>query len=183
MELISQRTTSAGLSSLEHLPVELFRQVTGYLAFFDRKAIQVTSKQCYFLTGHFICPDALLWTLHCCRSGIPCHPNSSIMSDILELYALTLDYVRRDTWLDLSQGREAFDAHWDFLDEWDDYISFVGIPAKYRQHILSLMGPESTTSGWHNTEPRKSRFKLRHQMYVFCYSHDSDKGKFTDTKL
>lgn len=173
MELISQRTTSAGMSSLEQLPVELFRQVTGYLAFFDKKAVQVTSKQCCSLTGHFICPDVLLWTLHCCRSGIPCHPNSSIMSDILELYALTLDYVRDDTWLDLSQGREARDAHLAFLEEWSS-ISFFGVSDEYRQHVLSSMDPD--------TAPRESRFALRHHMCVSCYRHDSGKSRLTDTK-
>ena len=163
--VMRQPPTRASKSSLEQLPIELFRQITGYLAFFDKKAVQVTSKTCYSLTGPFMCPHVLLWVLHCCRSVIPSGPNSTLKSDVSKLNALILDCLTRDAWVDLSQGQEAQDAHVAFLDHWDR-ISLQEIPHSSRRCIMYLLCLEPRPSGWQQTVPPETRFALLQKMSV-----------------
>lgn len=160
MEGTSQPTSPAGMS---RLPIELFRKVTGYLAFFDKKAVQITSKKCHLLTGPFICPDILLWRLHCCRSGISCHRNSSLMSDIVELNSLTLKCLSRDTWIDVFQGREVRDAHLAFLDQWNS-VNLRELPDGSHQRLMSLLSPGPTPMRWQQTLSQETRFALLHKM-------------------
>ena len=162
---LRQHTSQAGKSPLEQLPIELFRQITSYLAFFDKKAIQITSKQCYTLTGPFMCPHILLWMLHCCRSGMPSCPSSNIKSDVIKLNALTSDCLTRDTWIDLSQGQEAQDAHLAFLDQWDT-VSPPEISDSSRRCIMYLLSLEPKESGWQQIVPPETRFGLLQKMFV-----------------
>ena len=165
MRILRQHTSQAGNSPIERLPIEIFRQITSYLAFFDKKAIQVTSKKCYTLTGPFLCPHILLWMLHCCRSGIPSCANSNLKSDVIKLNALTLDSLTRDTWIDLSQGQEAHDAHQAFLNRWDT-VSPPEIPDSSRRCIMYLLSLELKASGWQQTMPLETRFALLQKMFV-----------------
>ena len=164
MEATNQPDIPASTSHLEKLPVELFRQITSYLAFFDKKALQVTSKQCYLLAGPFTCPDLLLWQLHCCRSSIPCHPNSDFISDVMELKARTVDYLKRATWIDLSQGQEARDDHLAFLKAWDS-TDMRKSARKAHRHLMWLVALGPRPSGWQQTVPLKTRCALLHKMY------------------
>ena len=165
MVILHQQTSQAGKSPLEQLPVELFRQITSYLAFFDKKAIQVTSKKCYTLTGPFMCPHILLWMLHCCRSGTPSCPSSNLKSDAIKLNALTSDCLTRDTWIDLSQGQEAKDAHLAFLDQWNT-VGPPEISDSLRRCIMYLLSLELKALGWQQTVPLESRFTLLQKMFV-----------------
>ena len=61
------------MSMLETLPVELFRELAGYLKFLDKKALSIASKRCHTMTGHFECPDHLTWLIHLCRSPAKFH--------------------------------------------------------------------------------------------------------------
>ena len=165
MGILDQHTSRAGKSLLEQLPIELFRQITSYLAFFDKKALQATSKKCYTLTGPFMCPHILLWMLHCCRSGTPSFPSSNLKSDVIKLNALTLNCLTRDTWIDLSQGQEAQDAHLAFLDQWDT-VSPPEISDSSRRFIMYLLNLELKASGWQQTVPLETRFALLQKMFV-----------------
>jgi len=48
------------------LPTEILDQISEKLSFFDRKFLQIVSKQIYFLTGPLKCPDPLSWIMHIC---------------------------------------------------------------------------------------------------------------------
>ena len=165
MQVLHQHTFLAGKSPLERLPIELFRQITSYLAFFDKKAIQIASKKCYTLTGPFMCPHILLWMLHCCRSGIPSCPSSNLKSDVIKLNALTSDCLTRDTWIDLSQGQESQDAHLAFLDQWNT-VSPPEISDSSRRVIMYLLNLELKASGWQQTVPLEMRYALLQKMFV-----------------
>ena len=165
MGILRQHSSQANKSPLEQLPIELFRQITSYLAFFDKKAIQVTSKKCYTLIGPVMCPHILLWMLHCCRSGMPSCRSSNLKSDVIKLNALTLDCLTRDTWIDLSQGQEAQDAHLAFLDRWDT-VSPPEISDSSRRCIMYLLSLEPKTSGWQQTVHPETRFRLLQKMFV-----------------
>ena len=179
MEATIQPDALASTSCLEKLPVELFRQVTSYLAFFDKKAIQITSKQCYLLAGPFTCPDLLLWKLHCCRSRILCHPDSDFISDVMELNAWTLDCLKRNTWIDLSQGQEARDYHLAFLKAWDS-TDMLKSPRNDHRHLMWLVSLGPRPSGWQQTLPLESRCALLHKMYVL--SPTTVAGDIANTK-
>ena len=174
-----QPDAPASTSCLENLPVELFRQVTSYLAFFDKKALQVTSKQCYLLAGPFTCPDLLLWKLHCCRAKILCHPESDFISDVMDLKARTLDCVNRATWIELSQGQEARDHHLAFLDAWDstEKPKFSPTDHIYLMYLVTLV---PRPPGWQQTPPLDSRYKLLLKMYVL--SPTTVAGDIANTK-
>lgn len=165
MEATIRPNTPASTSRLEKLPVELFRQVTSYLAFFDKKALQVASKQCYLLAGPFTCPDLLLWQLHCCRSGIPCHPGSDFISDVMELKARTVECLKTATWIDLSQGQEARDNHLAFLKAWDS-TDMLKSRGKGHRHLMWLVTLGPRPSGWQQTVPLETRCAVLHKMYV-----------------
>ena len=162
MEATIQPDAPASASCLEKLPVEIFRQITSYLAFFDKKALQVTSKQCYLLASSFTCPDPLLWHFHCCRSRIPCHPGSDFISDVMELKARTLDCLKRATWIDLSQGQEARDDHLAFLKAWDS----LKYPRKDHRHLMWLVNLGPRPSGWQQTVSLEWRCAIFDKMYV-----------------
>ena len=53
---------------LEALPIELFREVTSYLRFLDKKALSIASRRCNAKTEISKCPDQLTWLIHLCRS-------------------------------------------------------------------------------------------------------------------
>ena len=75
------------MSMLEVLPVELFREVTSYLTFLDKKALSITSKRCHTRTGHIECPDQLTWFIHLCRCPIKFHgplfENPKVFRDLI----------------------------------------------------------------------------------------------------
>ena len=179
MKATTQPDAPASTSCLEKLPVEIFRQITSYLAFFDKKALQVTSKQCYLLAGSFICPDLLLWQLHCCRSRIPCHPGSDFISDVMELKARTLDCLKRATWIDLSQGQDARDDHLAFLKTWDS-TDMLKSPRKDHRHLMWLVALGPRPPGWQQSVPLETRCELLHKMYVL--SPTTGAGVMADTK-
>ena len=54
---------------LEVLPVELFRGLTSYLSFLDKKALSIASRKCNAMTGVYKCSDPLTWLIHLCRSS------------------------------------------------------------------------------------------------------------------
>ena len=55
------------MSRLENLPLEVFRGITSYLAFFDKKTLSCVSKQCHISVEVPTCPDRLSWLLFVCR--------------------------------------------------------------------------------------------------------------------
>lgn len=75
------------MSMLEALPVELFRELAGYLKFLDKKALSIASKRCHTMTGHFECPDQLTWLIHLCRSPAKFHAplfeNPKVFRDLI----------------------------------------------------------------------------------------------------
>ena len=75
------------MSMLEALPVELFRELAGYLKFLDKKALSIASKRCHTMTGHFKCPDQLTWLIHLCRSPAKFHgplfENPKVFRDLI----------------------------------------------------------------------------------------------------
>ena len=164
MNATIQPDAPASTSRLERLPVEIFRQVTSYLAFFDKKALQVISKQCYLLAGPFTCPDPLLWQAHCCRSRIPFHPGSEFVSDVMEFKARTLECLKRATWIDLSQGQEARDDHLAFLKAWDS-TDMLKSSRKGHRHLMWLVTLGPRPSGWQQTVPLETRCQILHKMY------------------
>ena len=54
------------LSPLESLPVEIFELISEPLAFFDKKSLQMASKQTRHLMGPIQCPDPVSWIMHIC---------------------------------------------------------------------------------------------------------------------
>ena len=159
----------AGLSSLEQIPVELFRQVTGYLAFFDKKAVQVTSKACYNLMVNdpFVCPHILLWFLHLCRSEIPSRPDSNLNYYVFELEQLIIKHLTSDTWIDLSQGPGARDAHTAFQQQWSTYLP-LKLSDDVRDEITSTLIHRARTSRpcWQKTETIAMRVLVIYKMLV-----------------
>ena len=48
------------------LPPELFLDISEHLAFFDKKALALTSKKCCALLGSIKCPNRLSWMVYLC---------------------------------------------------------------------------------------------------------------------
>ena len=61
------------MSLLEALPLELFREVSSYLHFLDKKALSIASKSCKAMTGDLKCPDLLTWFIYLWRSPAEHH--------------------------------------------------------------------------------------------------------------
>ena len=62
------------------VPPELFLDIGGHLAFFDKKALALTSRKCYALLGSFKCPDRLSWMVYLC---IPVKWNPTLVKPML----------------------------------------------------------------------------------------------------
>lgn len=75
------------MSVLEALPVELFREVVSYLNFLDKKALSIASERCRTMTGHFECPDQLVWLIHLCRYPVelngPLYEKSQVFRNLI----------------------------------------------------------------------------------------------------
>ena len=162
--------TQAGNSLLETLPVEIFRKITDYLAFFDEKALQTTSKKCHLLVGPLTCTDKILWIVHSYRSGLRSPSDSTAMWDIDEFNSLTTRCLTSDSWIDLSQGQETRDAHQAFLNDWDS-IDLHEIPDDFhpRGDHLSLMMELRTSqysSRLYSALDVNLRYKMVQRMYA-----------------
>ena len=97
----------AGMSHLETLPVEIFDKIGDCLAFFDKQALQATSKRCLFLVGSVTYTDGILWGMHAYRSGLRSPSDNDAMTLILDFVTLVSNCLKKDRWIDLSQGQEA----------------------------------------------------------------------------
>ncbi len=64
--LLTHTHSTSSLSPLEKLPLEIFYQISEELTFFDKKSVQILSKQMYYATGPLECPNPLSWIMHVC---------------------------------------------------------------------------------------------------------------------
>ena len=131
-------------ASLEKLPVEIFHKIRGHLAFFDKKALQSTSKSCYYMSGELKPSQKILWLVHAYRSGLRSPLDSTARAKIWVFIDLISDCLERDGWIDLSQGQEAQDSHQAFLNDWDS-IEILRGPLFHRPDVITALGPRASS--------------------------------------
>ena len=79
------------MATLERLPAELLHEVASYLAFFDRKALSITSKSLHSQSGPLKCPNKSEWIIHLCQSLPTCADHWLILHwDLTQPRASTL---------------------------------------------------------------------------------------------
>lgn len=94
------------MSSLEKLPMELFNEVSSYLAFFDKKALSMTCKQNHALIGTLLCPDQISWIVHFSHSAA----TKSVDDPLLLLPSMVLNALEK------TSRKLNFDEYWDIDD-------------------------------------------------------------------
>ena len=155
----------AGMSCLETLPATIFAMITAYLACFDKKALQVTSKKCRSCVGPVTCTHRILRTVYAYRSGLRSPSDSTAKADISEFFDLITDCSAKDSWIEMSQGQGARDEHRAFLNDWDS-IAIFEVSEDYHPSTRAQPRDPRSLLQWQRELDFNSRCTTIQKMYL-----------------